>query len=87
MLQHGFPGLPGRPYSSMSGGYIGPGPHHHSDPFGLDNSQSYLGMDGGLQDTAIGQAHPGALYGDMEGDAARARLLASHRFVCVMSGE
>ena len=47
------------------------GPHHHSDPFGLDNSQSYLGMDGVLQDTAVGADQ-------MEHDA-RARLLASHR--------
>ena len=73
----------------MSGGYIGPGPHHHSsDPFGLDNSQSYLGMEGaGLADTAIAAGHHGpGVYGDMEGDAARARLLASHRFVCVMTG-
>ena len=54
------------------------------DPFGLDNSQSYLGMDATvLRDTAIpGYGHMGP--GDMDQEA-RARLLASHpRFVGVM---
>merc|ERR550532_1588274 len=70
---HGFPGLPHRPYSSMSGGYLGGSggldPLAH-DPFGLDNSQSYLGVDNVLRDTAIS--------GYDSEQEARARLLASH---------
>lgn len=86
--QFGFHGLPNRPYSSMSGGYLSTQGHlvgdHLAagyDPLGLDNSASYLGMEagpGGLRDTAIsgGFGDPG--HGDLDG---RASLLASHRFV------
>merc|ERR1719317_197271 len=68
--------MPNRPYSSMSGGYGGgPRPLAH-DPLGLDNSQSYLGVEGGggmgsvLRDTAIS--------GYDNDDSNRARFLASH---------
>ena len=80
-----YSSLPGRPYSSMSGGYTGGPDPLSSDPLGLDNSQSYLGAgDGGmsgsyLRDTAISG------YGtDGTDDSNRARFLASRRFV---SGE
>jgi len=50
----GFHGLPNRPYSSMSGGYLSTQGHlvgdHLAagyDPLGLDNSASYLGMEAG----------------------------------------
>ena len=66
----------------MSGGYLGGSggldPLAH-DPFGLDNSQSYLGLgvDNVLRDTAIS--------GYDSEQEARARLLASHsRFVGVV---
>ena len=64
----------------MSGGYLaatgGLDPLAH-DPFGLDNSQSYLGVDNVLRDTAIS--------GYDSEQEARARLLASHsRFVGVV---
>ena len=64
----------------MSGGYLGGSggldPLAH-DPFGLDNSQSYLGVDNVLRDTAIS--------GYDSEQEARARLLASHsRFVGVV---
>ena len=83
--QFGFHGLPNRPYSSMSGGYLSTGGHlvgdhlaQGYDPLGLYNSQSYLAsMDsGGLRDTAIAGGFGD--HGDMDG---RASLLASHRFV------
>ena len=69
----------------MSGGYLaatgGLDPLAH-DPFGLDNSQSYLGLgvDNVLRDTAIS--------GYDSEQEARARLLASHsRFVGVVCTE
>ena len=72
----------------MSGGYVsgGSGGPMFSDtlahdPFGLDNSQSYLGLDSNmmLRDAAI----PG--YGHQIDQEARARFLASQpRFVCVV---
>ena len=69
----------------MSGGYLGGSgpldPLSH-DPFGLDNSQSYLGLgvDNVLRDTAIS--------GYESEQEARARLLASHsRFVGVVCCE
>ena len=88
-FQFGFHGLPNRPYSSMSGGYLSTQGHlvgdHLAagyDPLGLDNSASYLGMEagpGGLRDTAIsGGFGDQAGHGDLDG---RASLLASHRFV------
>ena len=83
-FQFGFHGLPNRPYSSMSGGYLSTQGHlvgdHLAagyDPLGLDNSASYLGMEpGGLRDTAISGGFGD--HGDLDG---RASLLASHRFV------
>ena len=83
-VQFGFHGLPNRPYSSMSGGYLSTQGHlvgdHLAagyDPLGLDNSASYLGMEpGGLRDTAISGGFGD--HGDLDG---RASLLASHRFV------
>ena len=56
----------------------------YSDRYNLDNSQSYLGVDGGggmgmgsvLRDTAIS--------GYENDDSNRARFLASHRFVGVI---
>ena len=72
--------MPNRPYSSMSGGYGGGHDPLAHDPLGLDNSQSYLGVEGGgggmgsvLRDTAIS--------GYDNDDSNRARFLASHRFV------
>ena len=78
----GYSSLPTRPYSSLSGGYA----DLTSDPFGMDNSQSYLAGGGGaleggggvLRDTAIG----GGV--GME-DEDRHRYLASRRFVGVAS--
>jgi len=69
--------MPNRPYSSMSGGYGGGHDPLAHDPLGLDNSQSYLGVEGGgggmgsvLRDTAIS--------GYDNDDSNRARFLASH---------
>jgi len=67
--------MPNRPYSSMSGGYGGGQDPLAHDPLGLDNSQSYLGAEGGgmgsvLRDTAIS--------GYDNDDSNRARILASH---------
>merc|ERR1719438_615019 len=52
--EFGLHGLPNRPYSSMSGGYLSTQGHlvgdHLAagyDPLGLDNSASYLGMEAG----------------------------------------
>ena len=81
MFQVGYAGsMPNRPYSSMSGGYGGGQDPLAHDPLGLDNSQSYLGAEGGgmgsvLRDTAIS--------GYDNDDSNRARILASHRFVRV----
>ena len=73
------------PYSSMSGGFGGGYDPLAHDPLGLDNSQSYLGVEGGggmglgmgsvLRDTAIS--------GYDNDDSNRARFLASQRFVGV----
>ena len=75
----------------MSGGYISGGSGGHlisdnlaHDPFGMDNSQSYLGLDSNmmLRDTAIPIPGYGHNLGDIDMEA-RARFLASHsRFVC-----
>ena len=83
-FQVGYSSMPNRPYSSMSGGYGGGHDPLAHDPLGLDNSQSYLGVDGGggmgmgsvLRDTAIS--------GYENDDSNRARFLASHRFVGVI---
>ena len=81
-----YSSLPGRPYSSMSGGFTGGLDPLASDPLGLDNSQSYLGVSdshgssGVLRDTAI-QGYGGT---DSD-DTNRARFLASHRFVRAVS--
>ena len=73
-----YSSLPGRPYSSMSGGFTGGLDPLATDPLGLDNSQSYLGEGSTmLRDSGYG--------GNDSDDSNRARFLASHRFVCVVS--
>ena len=72
-----YSSLPGRPYSSMSGGFTGGLDPLATDPLGLDNSQSYLGEGASmLRDSGYG--------GNDSDDSNRARFLASHRFVCVV---
>ena len=72
-----YSSLPGRPYSSMSGGFTGGLDPLATDPLGLDNSQSYLGEGSNmLRDSGYG--------GNDSDDSNRARFLASHRFVCAV---
>ena len=76
----GYSSLPGRPYSSMSGGFTGGLDPLATDPLGLDNSQSYLGEGSSmLRDSGYG--------GNDSDDSNRARFLASHRFVCAVCVE
>jgi len=66
-----YSSLPGRPYSSMSGGFTGGLDPLATDPLGLDNSQSYLGEGASmLRDSGYG--------GNDSDDSNRARFLASH---------
>ena len=75
-----YSSLPGRPYSSMSGGFTGGLDPLATDPLGLDNSQSYLGEGSSmLRDSGYG--------GNDSDDSNRARFLASHRFVCAVCAE
>merc|ERR1711892_197138 len=74
--------MPNRPYSSMSEGYGGGHDPLAHDPLGMDNSQSYLGVEGGsgmgmgsvLRDTAIS--------GYDNDDSNRARFLSSLTSPC-----
>jgi hypothetical protein len=84
-----YSSLPGRPYSSMSGGFTGGLDPLATDPLGLDNSQSYLGVtDGGhygssglLRDSAGMHGYSGV---DSE-ESNRSRFLASHRCVSAVT--
>ena len=75
--------MPNRPYSSMSGGYGGGHDPLAHDPLGLDNSQSYLGVEGGGGMGMESVLRDMAISGYDNDDSNRARFLASQRFVGV----